>query len=437
MQAWNRTFLQSFFIPGGAIMAGAILLLQPGWVNLSVPGVRFFCYAVFIAAVLLAWRFHSTRIFLSAVVLLLAQRAIEFLTHDRIAISGPGRVAFEAIAIFIPLNFILLAFFPERGSKGDSLFWFFALLFFESVFVAVASRPGQPAANFLHFSPIASLHTRVPQPAVLMFLFALLFLLVRIVRFERPTVIGMFWSLIATWLALNAGAIGKLGSAYFGAAALILASSIIENSYSLAYRDELTGLNSRRAFNDALLRLKPPYAVAAVDIDHFKSINDTYGHDVGDEVLRMVASKLARVGGGGEPFRVGGEEFTILFPGRTGGEIVDYLELLRLEIEGSTFRVRSGEERRSVVRPPAESPQRRMEKKKGSAARKAHSGPVSLSVTVSIGIGESQTKLSPEQTINEADQALYRAKRGGRNRIETAIPERKIVGFRSKRPKPT
>src|SRR5207244_6077403 len=105
-----------------------------------------------------------------------------------------------------------------------------------------------------------------------------------------------------------------------------------------------TGLHSRRAFNDALLRLKPPYAVAAVDIDHFKSINDTYGHDIGDQVLRMVASKLARVGGGGDPFRVGGEEFTILFPGRTGKEIVDILELLRLNIESSTFRVRSGEE---------------------------------------------------------------------------------------------
>ena len=150
----------------------------------------------------------------------------------------------------------------------------------------------------------------------------------------------MFWSLIAIWLALNAGGIGKLSSAYFGVAALILASSIVENSYALAYRDELTGLHSRRAFNDALLRLKPPYAVAAVDIDHFKSINDTYGHDIGDQVLRMVASKLARVGGGGDPFRVGGEEFTILFPGRTGKEIVDILELLRLNIESSTFRVR-------------------------------------------------------------------------------------------------
>ena len=112
------------------------------------------------------------------------------------------------------------------------------------------------------------------------------------------------------------GGAGKTGSAYFGIAALVLASSIIENSYSLAYQDELTSLASRRAFNDALLRLKPPYTIAAVDIDHFKRINDNFGHDTGDQVLRLVASRLARVSGGGEAFRVGGEEFTILFPGR-------------------------------------------------------------------------------------------------------------------------
>ncbi|HKW16355.1 MAG TPA: GGDEF domain-containing protein [Terriglobales bacterium] len=432
MRVWSKSFLLSFFLPGGAILLGSIVLLAPGWVNPSVAGVQFFYYTVFLAAVLLAWRFHSTRILLSTVVLLIAHQALEGLTHGKFVASGPGRIAFESIAFLIPLNFILLAFFPERGSKGDSLFWFFVLLFFQSVSVAVAARPDQPAANFLHASPLRSLHLRTPQPALLMFGLALLLLLIRILRFQRLTIVGMFWSLIATWLALNAGGVGKVGSAYFGVAALVLASSIIENSYSLAYRDELTGLNSRRAFNDAVLRLKPPYAVAAVDIDHFKSINDTYGHDVGDEVLRMVASKLARVSGGGEPFRVGGEEFTILFPGKTGAEIVDYLELLRLEIESSTFRVRSGNERRKAERPP-DSPQRRAEKKKRRVFRMAASGPVSLSVTVSIGIGESQPKMRSEQIITQADQALYRAKQAGRNRIETVAAEKKILGFRSKK----
>jgi diguanylate cyclase (GGDEF)-like protein len=227
----------------------------------------------------------------------------------------------------------------------------------------------------------------------------------------------MLWSLIAAWLGFQAGGAGKIGSAYFGTAALVLASSIVENSYSLAYQDELTGLASRRAFNDALLRLKPPYAIAAVDIDHFKRINDTFGHDTGDQVLRLVASKLARVSGGGEAFRVGGEEFTILFPGRTATEATDHLELLRLNIEVSSFRIRTGERRKA----PRESDRRtaaRKSKKPPAVAPNAQPGTVSM--TVSIGIAESQTKLRAEEVIQQADEALYRAKQGGRNRIEVA-----------------
>ena len=66
----------------------------------------------------------------------------------------------------------------------------------------------------------------------------------------------------------------------------------------MVYQDELTALPARRAFNDAVLHLQNNYTVAVVDIDHFKKFNDNYGHDIGDQVLRMVAGKLARVSGG-------------------------------------------------------------------------------------------------------------------------------------------
>ena len=191
-----------------------------------------------------------------------------------------------------------------------------------------------------------------------------------------------------------------------------MAGSIIENTYSLAYQDELTGLHSRRSFNDASFRLKAPYAIAVVDIDHFKSVNDNYGHDTGDHVLRLVASKLARVGGGGQAFRVGGEEFTILFPNKNASAVVDYLDLLRMNIESSTFRVRSGQERRKISRT---ADRRTAPKRKAAAPAKSST---LLSVTVSIGIAQSRPKAYIDEIIEEADQALYRAKQGGRNRIE-------------------
>ena len=420
MEFWNKRVVKSVFVPGGVILLGAVLLLSSGLLPISENAVTFFYFAVFIAAGLLAWRFHSARTLFSVIALLLGHHAIVFLAQARGVSAGPGRIAFEAIALLLPLNFIFLTSLPERGSEGRISLWFLVLVFFESVFVAVAARPEQPAPGFLHLSLIPAYHLRVPQPALLVFIAALILLLVRVLQFHRATDSGMFWSLAAAWLGLQSGGTSKTGTAYFGTAALILASSIIENSYSLAYQDELTGLHSRRKFNDALLRLKAPYAIAAVDIDHFKSVNDSYGHDTGDQVLRLVASKMARVGGGGQAFRVGGEEFTILFPNRAAQEVLEYLEFLRLDIEASSFRVRSGKERRKTTRDT----DRRIKDKRRTAGRPSQTS-LMLSVTVSIGVAESQPKLSVGEVLQHADKALYRAKQGGRNRIETALPQRK------------
>ena len=82
---------------------------------------------------------------------------------------------------------------------------------------------------------------------------------------------------------------------------LMVTLAIIMDSHAMAYRDELTGLPSRRALNQLLLSLGRRYTIAMLDIDHFKQFNDTHGHDTGDEVLRMVASQIARVGSGGCP----------------------------------------------------------------------------------------------------------------------------------------
>src|SRR5207253_9119178 len=136
-------------------------------------------------------------------------------------------------------------------------------------------------------------------------------------------------------------------SAYFATGGLILVLSLIETWHGMAYDDELTGLPARRALNEALARLRGVYTVAMIDIDHFKRFNDEHGHDIGDQLLRMVGARLADIGGGGRAFRYGGEEFAVLFQGKDVSEAGIPLEALRRTIEAAPFTLRGSQ------RPPA------------------------------------------------------------------------------------
>ena len=103
---------------------------------------------------------------------------------------------------------------------------------------------------------------------------------------------------------------------FSGTVCLVLILAIIQDSHNMAFRDDMTGIPSRRALNDLLRGLGSRYAIAMFDVDHFKRFNDTYGHDVGDQVLKVVAGRLMAVSGGGRSFRYGGEEFTVVFSGK-------------------------------------------------------------------------------------------------------------------------
>jgi len=429
LDLWNKATLKSLLIPGAVLLLAAAVLLGGGFLSISGPAIDFYYYAVFGAGTLLAWRFHSSRVLFALIFLLVAHRSLDFFSLGHVVSNGPGRIAFEAVAFLLPLNFVLLSFIRERGLGIPTLASRLAVLFFESVFVAVICRAGEVTGpGFLHFS-FFSHHvlgwTRIPQPAWLAFFLACVILLTRFLLYRKPVESGLLWSLAAVVLSLQAGGVGKIATAYIATAGLILVSSIIENSYVLAYHDELTGLPSRRAYNETLLSLEAPYAIAVVDIDHFKNFNDTYGHDTGDQVLRLVAGRLTQVNGGGKAFRVGGEEFSILFPGKNMKNVVEHLESLRSVVETSTFRVRGVPDRRHS--PPRVADRRAPSRRKAVRVRNVPEKPQdgSLSVTISIGVAEPNVKLQEvEQVTIAADKALYKAKNAGRNRVETASAPR-------------
>ena len=425
MNSWQPGTLRSLILPGAPLFLLAVALLQGGVVTLSASVVDFFYYSVFLAGLFLAWRFHTTRILSALTLLLIAHRALEFFSADKVAASGPGRIALEVIAVLLPLNFFAIAFDREWRPSVVSVVPRLLLLFFQSVFVALICRPGTTSAPAIFHSPFFSQQlfrwTRIPQPALLAFLIVLAVLLARFFFAYKHFDAGLFWSLAAVLAGVQAGGVGRIGSAYFATGALILASSIIETSYALAYHDELTSLPARRALNHALTRLSAPYAIAVADIDHFKRFNDTYGHDAGDQVLRLVASRLARLSGGGRAYRVGGEEFTLLFPGTTAKDALPHLEALRLAIEESRFRLRGLPDRRSASR--GADRRAAASSKTVRAGRRTPLQPAvaedGLSVTISIGVAEPYPATQwAEQVVEAADRALYCAKRMGRNRVE-------------------
>lgn len=219
-------------------------------------------------------------------------------------------------------------------------------------------------------------------------------------RYRGPVERSFVWAVLLLLVAMHPE-MGRAGSALFVmASGLTLTLGIVETSYVLAYRDELTGLPGRRALMQYLDGAKGTYAIAMVDVDHFKKFNDKHGHDVGDQVLKLVASRLQRGPGGGRAYRYGGEEFTLLFPGRTREQAMDHLEAIRENIQDARFHIRSWKR-------PRDRPDGTTEIRKSKE----------LQVTISLGVASTDGKDPYEVVLKRADQALYRAKKKGRNQV--------------------
>jgi diguanylate cyclase len=165
----------------------------------------------------------------------------------------------------------------------------------------------------------------------------------------------------------------------------------------LAESDQLTGLANRRAFEGRLRQAVAtardngkPLSLAFCDIDHFKKINDTHGHDVGDRILKFVAQRLASVSGNNcFVARHGGEEFVMLFEGLSAEEAARMVDDVRADME----------DRRLVAK---------------------QSGEPIGKVSFSAGVATLADNDNGRGMLRAADQALYKAKREGRNRVELA-----------------
>lgn len=403
--------LRLFVVPGGPIFAAAMII---GVYVGTAAGTGYVATVVLIAAVgaglVLAWRFNQSR---TAFALLLILCADRFWVH---AFGGGGgfwtqAAAIAAVSTLPALNFLAMSVSRERGFLTRFGLIRFGALAAQAAAVAVLVWQ-MPRLLYRYVAvdvvPTRFFEwTRMPQPALIVFLLATAAFLIAYLRHTKAEDAGFFWATITLTMPVLLPAAPRVFTLYAAGAALILLSYVLESSHSMAFRDTLTGLPGRRAFENELAKLGSRYAIAIADIDYFKTFNDTYGHDVGDQVLRMVAGHLSRVGGGGRAFRYGGEEFTILFPRRSPTDVEAVLEELRKRIDDARFTLRRRD--RPQTPPPKEA--------RGGQKRRQ----TPLSVTVSLGLaGRNGAKRTPEEVLKAADEALYSAKQNGRNRLNSA-----------------
>lgn len=361
-----------------------------------------------------------------ALCLLLAIALAFALLHGLVAgflrdgvVSATTPLTFHAVALWLPVLFVLHGLWPERGRLRQDLLLRAVLSGLAlGIFALLAAQGPQGMHDLLsnrHWAWLPTGWSRLAQLPTLAFVVAAITLSVQAVRAPRALHTAMLLALLAVWAMLPRIFLSPaLLPALTSVALLALISAMVQESFHMAFRDELTGLPGRRALNECLQRVGATYTIAMVDVDHFKRFNDTHGHDIGDDVLRLVAARLAGVGGGGRAFRYGGEEFALVFLDRPAPACVAAVEAIRATVEDArmTLRDRAARTRDDAV---------------GRLQRGRGGGGEVVQVTVSIGVADSRVGDSPQAVIKAADQALYAAKDAGRNCVRAHGQQRPVA----------
>jgi GGDEF domain-containing protein len=354
---------------------------------------------LFVGAVVVALRFQQSRVVYILLFLLLSWALFVEIDHFKYFKFSPS-------LWFLSQLFIVVFFsFDQNKTILGRHGLIRALIILSVILVNYRFNQSITLHQFLNTELISELELGgMSQIELLLSVLALLMLAVKYISSPSKTILSTW--VIAFFLVyfrlINVEVLTHLVA--FSVFGLLLIQGVLTDSYKMAFSDELTGLSARRALLQSSISLGKKYTVAMLDVDHFKKFNDSYGHDVGDQVLKLVASKINEIKGGGKAYRYGGEEFTIVFPNKSVHHSIPYLEQVREAIACYGIAIRNDNDR------PDNS-------KKGKSKRsKQEVGSKTVHVTISIGVAEREGELKDfDQVMKQADDALYRAKKSGRN----------------------
>ena len=381
---------------GGAPVLAAWLVALSGIAVAHQPITDVLAEVLTVLLLVLGWRFRRGRLVVAAVAIGLANFAV------RKPLDGaPSDAGLAALAILLPITLAVLSLLPEKPINRPLVLGLLGVVVANTWFATVVGS-SPPASSGGGLVADTSVLLTSPDLARLVFLISGAFIALAYAARHSTFEGSLLWVAAASALGRLLWRGPHAATLAFTAAQLVLLIGLVEDSYRLAYHDELTGLPGRRALEEALRSLDGDYVIAMVDVDHFKKFNDRHGHAAGDQALRMVAAELAKIGGGGRAYRYGGEEFAILFPGSSVTGVSEPLESVRAAIADRRFALRSPNRPRKKPDPP----------------RKPSRPPKLISVSVSIGFAGPSSRASDSSAVlRAADRALYRAKNKGRNRV--------------------
>ncbi|MEE8320328.1 MAG: GGDEF domain-containing protein [Gammaproteobacteria bacterium] len=402
--------LRRLVVPFLLLIAAAVLRdevnnIEPVYSQLLV----WLPYLILGVTITLSVYFNHSRLFTASLTLLLAYCLIQ--TQLQTALTEPLALSiYSMLSVALPVTLLLLFLLTDRGLRNR-----YGLLMAAVVPVQLLIAlwvldyyPGMETMLFINtYLPVKSISGYVLSiNASGCFAFSFLVGLLLLCKHDSETLAALIAALLFGFVTLAFFDRPKISVVMFSAAGISLIISLLHSSYDMAYRDELTGLLSRRALSERLKSLGQHYVIAMADVDHFKQFNDKYGHDVGDEVLKMVARQIAGVGGGGTAYRYGGEEFCVVFTGKELVQCKPFLEEIRLAVSNYCLALRNSKHR-------PESGNSGMQRR---ARRRKSRNEETISVTISIGVSGCSKRLSkPDEVLKAADTALYKAKRNGRN----------------------
>ncbi|MCX2977533.1 GGDEF domain-containing protein [Candidatus Marimicrobium litorale] len=393
-------------IPGAYFGRGQISLLDDDLRIIldSLP------YLLCLGVVLMSLQFQRGRLLLAAISVAVFYWVVQSYLQTSLNRNTDALRAYLALSFALPVMALYLLLLPERGIwnlQGLIAALGFILLGLACIELGPWILGINDAA--ISYTPnLNDVYMLSKSASILAGLTALVGVVLLCIRNEEIEA-ALLGAILPVYIALAFLHVEYISVSMCIAASLSLAWGLLRSSYSMAYRDELTGLPGRRALNERLKMLGKSYSIAMIDVDRFKRFNDTYGHEVGDEVLKLVASRVRSIKGGGTAYRYGGEEFCVVFPRKTVEATLEPIEKIRDGIASYNMSIRNRSKR------PA-----RM--KEGSRLRGAtRLGSDQVSITISAGVAaRSPEHPDPDSVLSEADKMLYKAKRRGRNRVAYA-----------------